>query len=294
MFAAWLRPVAARLRLELMVRRRDPLTYARRRYANALRIAADVARAHEFPGGQLKEDGDFYLDVRGLWVYYNIRHKHLTFGDGQSLDIPSGRITTPLERFVLDSVPERGVYIDVGANNGFFYALQVGLQHPDARVFAFEPDPEILPHLERNVAVNGLAEQITVVPVALSDTVTDGRLTAGLGASGYLLDSNDVHGVQVRVTTLDTFVADNRIDRIDVIKVDVEGHEERVLAGARETLAAFHPTLVLELTDRLLARFGGSRGRVERTLSELGYSLRQVEGSNDVIAQATHAGSSIT
>ena len=259
--------------------------YWRRRYADAVRSAADIAVANDFPGGLLTEDGELYLQIRGLAVYYNVRHPDLTAGDGQSLDVPAGRASTPLEEFVLDTVPDDGVYVDVGANNGFFYSLQVARRHPGARVFAFEPDPQILPHLRRNVRRNGLENQIEIIAQAVSDAVGQLRLTAGLGASGYLLGHDDPDpGVAVAVTTLDAFAQQRRLDRIDLIKIDIEGHEERMLQGSRSVLREFEPILVLELLDQHLRRSGSSRARVERLLDEVGYSVRLVADSNDAVA----------
>jgi FkbM family methyltransferase len=262
-----------------------PLMYWRRRYAEAVSSAGDIAVANGFPGGWLTEEGELYLNVRGLAIYYNVRDPTLTPGDGQSLDVPAGRASTRLEKFVLESVPEDGVYVDVGANNGFFYSLQVARHHADARVFAFEPDPQILPHLERNVDRNGLTNRIEVVAQAVSDTVGQVRLTAGLGASGYLLGKDDPHpGVRVAATSLDAFVAERGLERVDLIKVDIDGHEERMLRGSQRVLLEFRPILVLELFDQHLRRSGSSQARVEQLLSELGYSVHQVAGSNDAVA----------
>jgi FkbM family methyltransferase len=283
---AYPRKLASKLRLELVTRRQMPLVYARRRYSEALRRAATVGLDNGFPGGCLTEDGEFYLDVRGFAIYYNIRHPGLTPGDGQSLDSPAGRQSTPLEQFVLDSVPEDGVYVDVGANNGFFYALQVARRCPRAVIFAFEPDPQILPHLERNVRRNGFADQIEIVPAALSDVPGRSRLTVGMGASGFLLTRDDPQpGVEVPVTTLDTFAEERGLERIDVIKVDIEGLEERMLRGSRQVLLHFRPILILELIDAHLRRSGSSRTRVQRLLEDVGYSIQPVAGSNDAVAR---------
>ena len=261
------------------------MEYAKARYRDALLTAADTAVRNEFPGGQLTPDGEFYLDVRGLMIYYNVRHQGWTPGDGQSLEVPSGRESTPLEEFVLDAIADDGIYVDIGANNGFFYALQVARRHPEARVFAFEPDPQILPHLERNVRSNGFEGRIEIVRSAISDRSGTTRMTAGLGASGYVLEPAAAEpAIDVACTTLDEFVEQRALGRVDLVKVDIEGHEERMLAGSRRTLNELRPLLVLELAAALLSRSGGSRDRVAQQLSEARYSLYDVGFSNDTIA----------
>jgi FkbM family methyltransferase len=280
-----MRRTAARIKLELLTRRRSPPEYAKARYRNALLKAANTAVRYEFPGGRLTGDGEFYLDVRGLMIYYNVRHPGWTPGDGQSLEVPSGRQSTPLEQFILGAVADDGVYVDIGANNGFFYALQVAQSHHYAMVFAFEPDPQILPHLERNVRCNGFEGRIEIIRSAVSDRSGTARLTAGLGASGYLLEPVAAEpGIGVACTTLDEFVQQRAISRVDLVKVDIEGHEERMLAGSRRTLLELRPLLVLELAPELLSRSGGSRNGVVRLLTEVRYSLYDVKFSNDAIA----------
>lgn len=280
-----MRRAAARIKLELLTRHRAPLEYARARYRAALVTASETAVRNDFPPGRLTADGEFYLEVRGLMIYYNLHHPEWTPGDGQSLEVPTGRDTTPLEQFVLDQVARGGVYIDVGANNGFFYALQVAQRHPDVKVFAFEPDPQILPHLERNVRNNGFAGRVDIVPLAVSDQSGTALMTAGLGASGYLLEPDAVeHAIEVTRTTLDEFVQKRGLSRLDLVKVDIEGHEERMLAGSRETLIELRPLLVLELSGALLSRSGGSRERVAELLTKARYSLYDVTFSNDAVA----------
>jgi FkbM family methyltransferase len=161
----------------------------------------------------------------------------------------------------------------------------VARRHSEAIVFAFEPDPQILPHLERNVRNNGFEGRVEIVRSAVSDRSGTTRMTAGLGASGYLLAPVATEpGMDVACTTLDEFVEQRALDRIDLVKVDIEGHEERMLAGSRRTLIELRPLLVLELTAALLSRSGGSRNRVAQLLTEARYSLYDVRFSNDAIA----------
>ena len=280
-----MRRAAARIKLELLTRRGAPLEYAKQSYRYALRMAGDTAARNDFPGGRLTEDGEFYLEVRGLMIYYNLHHPEWTPGDGQSLEVPSGRESTPLERLVLDQVTDDGVYVDVGANNGFFYALQVAQRFPEVKVFAFEPDPQILPHLERNVRSNGFEGRIEIVRSAVSDQSGTTLMTAGLGASGYLLRPDAAEpAIEVTCTTLDQFVEERGLSRLDLIKVDIEGHEQRMLTGSRQTLVKLRPLLVLELSGALLSRSGGSRTGVAELLTAARYSLYDVTFSHDAIA----------
>lgn len=110
-------------------------------------------------------------------------------------------------------------------------------------------------------------------------------MTALLGANNFLLTKNNqVAAIQVECNTLDNFVAQNRIIRIDLIKVDIEGGEYDFLIGARNSLTRFKPMLVLELNDELLRRSGASTDAVLALMHSLRYKCFKVRESSDALA----------
>ena len=134
---------------------------------------------------------------------------------------------------------------DVGANveqSASMMALKLG---PGGRVVAFEPGPEALRLLTRNVAVwkrYGLA-QITVVPKGVSSRNGAGVLHEALDLGGFSLESQPPRPLKllpngarldVHLITLDSYAME---DQIGLIKIDVEGHEHAVLEGAGRILA---------------------------------------------------------
>jgi FkbM family methyltransferase len=177
------------------------------------------------------------------------------------------------------------VVFDVGANNGYYYSLKIARQFRNCQVFAFEPDPRILHHLERNIAINN-ANNVRVIQQALSNRTGKARMTALLGASNFLVDDSHTSGATVSVesNTLDNFVAQNRIHRLDFIKVDIEGQECNFLLGAERSLARFKPLLVLELNDDLLRRSGASTASALSLLKAADYGCFKVRGSYDAVA----------
>jgi FkbM family methyltransferase len=143
------------------------------------------------------------------------------------------------------------VVLDVGANRGD-YARKVRELAPDARVFAFEPHPVTFPHLLAAArdggftAVNAACGEepgtLTLYDYAGSDTGTQ-------HASLYRGVIEELHagratGVDVRVVTVDAFIAEHGIERVRLLKVDTEGHEAGVLRGARGAIAAGRVELV--------------------------------------------------
>lgn len=141
------------------------------------------------------------------------------------------------------TVEPGGVVLDIGANMGVFtcYAASKG-----CRVYAFDPNDEVLPVLERQRAL--YPDRITVIPKGLSDsegTATFNR--ANEPASSSLVMPLGTSTVQIEITTLDAFAKKEGLDRIDLVKLDVMGAERMVLAGAMETLRKFKPMMSIHI-----------------------------------------------
>ena len=117
---------------------------------------------------------------------------------------------------------------------------------PSGRVTAFEMDPASLPVLEANLAANpGLAERVSIRREALWDSVADLAL-APAGAATSVGGA----GGGVPATTLDALVAGGELERVDFVKLDVEGAELRVLRGAAETTRRFRPRFAVAAYHR--------------------------------------------
>jgi len=153
----------------------------------------------------------------------------------------------PELRLLPELVSRQGIAVDVGANKGVYTALLSKLVR---RVVAFEPNPKIYRILKRALPNNAEAHNI-----ALSDINGRAQLLVPKKKGGYsnqwaTLNSRavaDDHGiVQVATRTLDSFC----LKDVGFIKIDVEGHEQEVLEGAKDTIKRWRPTLLLELEER--------------------------------------------
>src|SRR5262249_22536085 len=88
----------------------------------------------------------------------------------------------------------------------------------------------------------------------------------------------------VPMKTLDRVVAEQKLERVDVIKIDVEGHEAKVLAGAVETITRFRPRILIEIFEETLRRQGASVTEVLAVLEANGYSLHEFsDESGDLV-----------
>jgi len=86
-----------------------------------------------------------------------------------------------------------------------------------------------------------------------------------------LSDGSDAQGENVPVTTLDALAAELGLDRMDCIKIDVEGAEERVIAGARESLGRWRPTIIFEANCPTLTDQGLPADGAWNRLRDFGY-----------------------
>jgi FkbM family methyltransferase len=150
---------------------------------------------------------------------------------------------------VAELVRPEDTVVDVGANIGYYSLLAARIVGPRGRIIAFEPEPDNLVELRMNIEGNGLgmAEIRPVAVGARAGTVSflrgiNGGVTDGAGDSG-------ASTVQVPMVALDDVLE----GPVGMIKIDVEGYEGEVLAGARRTIERCKPRLFVEIHPRMLA-----------------------------------------
>jgi FkbM family methyltransferase len=141
-------------------------------------------------------------------------------------------------------LPAGGIILDCGAHIGLF--TKQALQDGAAKVVAIEPDPTHLECLRRNFSDEIRAGRVTIYPEGVWNKrdVLVLYNHAQPGASFVKDDDHADPGTRVPVTTIDTIVAELRLPRVDMIKMDIEGSERQAIRGARETLRRFGPRLV--------------------------------------------------
>jgi FkbM family methyltransferase len=165
------------------------------------------------------------------------------------------------QAILLEHVRPGDVVFDVGANVGFFTLLASRLVGPTGTVAAFEPFPAALHYLRRHLELNGV-ENVTVVDSAISDTPGTAHFRAhAVMTMGRIAEGGEL---SVDVVRLDDLCADGRVPMPDLIKIDVEGEELRVLRGATTLIRYRRPTILLAThgaaTHRACCRFLVQRG----------------------------------
>ncbi len=145
------------------------------------------------------------------------------------------------------AVRQGDIVLDCGANIGVF--TQMALTAGARTIVAIEPAPENLECLRRNFPQEIAAGRVIIYAKGVWDK--EDKMTLQVDPHNSAADSFVIHregghsGIEVPLTTIDRLVEDLKLERVDYIKMDIEGAEQRALAGGKATLARFHPRLSL-------------------------------------------------
>jgi FkbM family methyltransferase len=181
-----------------------------------------------------------------------------------------------LHSAVLAQLRPGAVVVDVGANLGEWAVPLARAVGASGRVLAIEPVPRSAAALELTFAANGLRQAKAIrcalgaadgtaelaVPIVTGPRVDTGTARIARAGSGE-------ERLQVALRCLDSLVAEHRLGRLDLIKIDVEGGERQVLDGGAVALERFRPVLVLETGHEA----EGDRAAIHERLRGLGYRI---------------------
>jgi FkbM family methyltransferase len=168
------------------------------------------------------------------------------------------------------------VAIDVGANLGEWTVPLARAVGAGGQVLACEPAPLAAAALKATLRANAL-RQAEIIRCAVGDhdgsveftvpVITSARTDTGIARIGA--PGSGHTALDVALSSIDSLVAERRLDRVDLIKIDVEGHEKQVLDGAEITLGRFRPAMVIE-TGHESAE---TRPAIHDRLRGLGYQI---------------------
>jgi FkbM family methyltransferase len=183
---------------------------------------------------------------------------------------------------ILKILPERGVFIDVGANIGAL-SIPIARARPHVSIICIEADPRIHRILNENITRNGCS-QIQAVSCVCGPT--DGQVVKfypapdenfGMGSLGPQFSNEPI---MLEQHSLDTILAGTKVREVDVIKIDVEGAEIGVLQGTRLLTSERSPAIIFEFADWAEARIPGQQaGDAQTLLLANGYRLFHLGGS---------------
>ena len=178
-------------------------------------------------------------------------------------------------RLLADLVKPGMHVLDVGANIGYFTLLMAQAVGPKGHVWAFEPTQKYREQLLWHVDCNELTSRVSVIPFGLSDESMSPMISIG-DSSATLHWTKDVPPQQqeeIELHPLDDVVDELSIQQVDLVKLDIDGHEPHFIRGAARLLQQSKPRIVLEFSQRNLYIAGSSVKDQARSLQDLGYLI---------------------
>lgn len=188
---------------------------------------------------------------------------------------------------LLDKLIQPGMVIfDIGANIGEITLVAAKRTTSTGRVVAFEPVSSIADRLEENVRENSLT-WVSTLRLGLSNRLGKANIYSscnqwkstephrGLG-SLYPGNYNSPPLQTIQLTTLDQYIYSNPVERLDIIKIDIEGAELPCLEGAKNTLQFFKPMLIIEVQADTSNAAGYEQSDILGFLQKLGYRFQRI------------------
>lgn len=205
----------------------------------------------------------------------------------------TGVYEPPLIRLLQSQNTSGWICFDVGANVGALTLALAKLTGTDGKVYAFEPGPPNLRRLRDNLDLNPeLSRRVEMIAAGVGRTPGELYWAEEKDNPGNaLLGKTGTH--QSKIITLDDFVRERAISKLDFVKIDVEGMELEVMNGAAETLRRFRPVLYFETLPRYTETGAGATFADLHNflVKELAYTLHRIDSQGRLHLQdARHHG----
>lgn len=171
--------------------------------------------------------------------------------------------------------------IDIGANIGHHTILMSHFVGEKGHVYAYEPIPYLRDQMARSLAINSI-HNVTIHDVALSDKEGEMALflrEGNIGGSSFV-SGVDTNELPVRVTTLDR----QHTEKVDFMKIDVEGYEYHVLLGGKQLIETYRPTIIFEWSPIYYRIHDESHAKlILEFFKKREYRLIDIENNNKLI-----------
>lgn len=223
------------------------------RWQLATRILPESVQALPFVNGSLLMANRGAVGVTGNWY--------------SGLDEPCEM------GFLLHLLRQGDLFIDVGANVGSFTVLACSIQ--GVKTIAYEPIPETAYKLRRNILVNDFEEVADIRMLGVSDAPGILRFTQDEDSMNHVVGPKETDvpaAIEIQVVRLDDELAHLPLEQSLVLKIDVEGHEQSVIAGAQNVLSRGETLAVIMETNGSGLRYGVSDEALFNDMKSLGFT----------------------
>lgn len=203
-------------------------------------------------------------------------------------EIAKGLYEQHVTRAITAALGPGATFLDLGANIGYYSLLAASLVGPGGQVIGFEARPDNVAMAQLSIRENGF-RNVRLHALAVADEDTTLKMLAPDHTSlSEVVDAAAVttdEYVAIPTVALDAMLAD--LERVDVVKMDIDGGELRALRGMQQLLRRYRPTLFFEFSPYTLRRFGACEP--EALLAEVvatGYRLQAIPASGEPVPLA--------
>lgn len=239
-----------------------------------------------------KDDNSFFVKILPRHFQYTDKDTRIIIRNQIKYEISLNNYNDWLLFFGINNQHKENIYqkikngdvvLDVGSNIGEVL-LNMAKVNPDGRIYGFEPVKSTFDKLQKNVSLNSFSN-IYLNQLAVSDTNETVYYQAKEGHSGGTMMSKEskINSPNfIEAMTLDNFAELNLIEKIDFIKVDIEGFEMNFIKGALQTLKKHKPSIFIEVDHDKLIRQNSSPEELLSILKSIGYKVLHVKTNEEI------------
>jgi FkbM family methyltransferase len=181
--------------------------------------------------------------------------------------------------FLKQQVQSGDTVLDIGAHIGFFANIAAFMVGSGGKIYAFEPTPSTNVMLHKMCAMNGNTNIITPINKAVGKEdgsivfyISNDKIDNTNSVLGYR-DAASHKPIEIPLTSVDNFVKEKGLTKVDFIKIDVEGAEYDTIRGAAETLKKYRPSCILAIHPQLISEKGDQLGDIYDFVVNAGYRV---------------------
>ncbi len=215
------------------------------------------------------QDGTIYLNNKDAVI-----SGALMFGVYENVEINAWR----------NKIKDSSVVIDIGGNIGI-YTIIASKIAKNGKVICFEPEKDNITLLKKTINENKLSN-VTLIEKCVGDFSGNGFLNISKYNKGKhtLLETDEsINKQEVSITTIDKEVERLNLNNVDIIKIDVEGWEGKVLGGMKNTIKKFHPKLLFEFAPQRIKESGYDPVSFLNDIRNEGYTIYDAEKESEEI-----------
>jgi FkbM family methyltransferase len=253
--------------------------YTDLRYKNIAKTRNWVLKNEKYIKKNQLSDFVFYKNKAFCRVYRNVEFEYHPeiLGGLLGLENKDGFELKEVE-YILPLIKPGSTILDIGANFGF-YSIIFAKRCKDAKIHCFEPVSETFEHLVNNIYHNSASKSIVYNNCGVGERNGTMNITTDLYAGNYLVEngSNYINSETVPIVSIDSYIEEKNIEKIDFIKCDIEGAELFMLKGSLSTINRDKPIIFIEIYDEWTKRFGHRAKHVVEYILKFGYYYEVID-----------------